>query len=100
MRTPDLRGANPDAFNFVCCRARGSACGAAQADGQFIPLDTPSAQATKFSENGDYLVSSIFAEGGTRWSRATGTEEVIQGMYILNGINNVGTVAERLPMAT
>lgn len=73
------------------------ACGTAQADGQFIPLDTPNAQATKFSENGDYLVSSIYAAGGTRWSRATGAEEIIQGMYILNGINNSGTVAGAAP---
>jgi len=73
------------------------ACGTAQADGQFIPLDTPLAQATKFSENGDYLVTSIFAAGGTRWSRATGMEEMIQGMYVLNGINNAGTVAGAAP---
>ena len=73
------------------------ACGTAQADGQFIPLTTPSAQATKFSENGDYLVASIFSAGGMRWSRATQTEELISGMYALNGINNAGTVAGAAP---
>ena len=72
------------------------AFGTAQAD--FIPLDTPNAQATKFSENGDYLVTFMYAQGGTRWSRATGMEEMIPGMYALNGINNAGTVSGSAPV--
>jgi hypothetical protein len=68
------------------------ACGTVQAEGQFIPLETPNAQAIKFSENGDYLAASVFG-GGMRWSRSSGTEEVISGMYVVSGINNAGTIA-------
>lgn len=66
--------------------------GAAHADGQFIPLQTPFAQATKFSQNGDYL-AILAGSGAARWTRATGAEELVPALPSVMGINNAGTLA-------
>jgi uncharacterized membrane protein len=68
-------------------------CGTAHATGSFIPLQTPTAQATKFSQNGEYLAAFLNGTGGVRWTRATGAEELVPGMVYSNGINNLGTVS-------
>jgi hypothetical protein len=61
-----------------------------------IELQTPNAQATKFSQNGEYLVASVFGAGGLRWDAASGTETLVPGMVYVNGINNLGTVSGAL----
>jgi hypothetical protein len=61
-----------------------------------IELQTPNAQATKFSQNGEYLVASVFGAGGLRWDATTGSETLVQGMVYANGINNLGTVSGAL----
>lgn len=61
-----------------------------------VELQTPNAQATKFSQNGEYLVASVFGAGGLRWDAATGTETLVSGMVYVNGINNLGTVSGAL----
>ncbi|HEY6942254.1 hypothetical protein [Dokdonella sp.] len=58
-----------------------------------IELTTPNAQATKFSQNGEYLVGSVFGAGGLRWTASTGSEDLVQDMVYVNGINNLGTVS-------
>lgn len=68
------------------------ACGTVRAEAQFIPLQTPDATATKFSENGDYLSAGVTYGEGMRWTRSTGAEELVS-MYVVNGINNAGTIA-------
>lgn len=70
-----------------------SAGGFAHAAGSVIELQTPQAQATKFSQNGQYLVASVFGAGGVRWTSATGVEEPLDNLVYVNGINNLGTVA-------
>lgn len=61
--------------------------------GSVTVLQTPNAQATKFSQNGQYLVAYIDGQGGLRWDAASGTEEVLSSLVYANGINNAGTVA-------
>ena len=56
-----------------------SAGGAADA-ASLIELSTPNAQATKFSQNGEYLVGSVFGAGGLRWTASTGAEDLVQDM--------------------
>jgi len=73
-------------------------CATAQAAGTFIPLQTASAQSTKFSQNGDYLVAFLSGTGGVRWTRATGAEDLVPGMDYSNGINNLGTVSGSIPL--
>ncbi|MBO9662663.1 hypothetical protein [Dokdonella sp.] len=73
------------------------ACASAQA-GEFIPLQTELGQATKFSQNGEYLSIFVNGSGGARWIRATGAEEPISGLNSLNGINNLGTVSGSVPV--
>ncbi|MEP7043799.1 MAG: hypothetical protein ABI843_12100 [Dokdonella sp.] len=69
-------------------------CGTAHATtGTVIELQTPNAQATKFSQNGEYLVAFLSGTGGVRWTSATGDEELVPGMVYSNGINNLGTVS-------
>lgn len=63
------------------------------ADPAVIVLQTPGAQATKFSQNGEYLVAYLQGAGGVRWTAATGTEEVLSNLVYANGINNLGTIA-------
>lgn len=72
--------------------------GSAQAAGTFIPLDTPFGQATKFSQNGEYLSIFVSQVGGSRWTRATGQEEFLSGLNYLNGINNAGTISGAVPV--
>ncbi|HEU4663805.1 MAG TPA: hypothetical protein VFS55_07230 [Dokdonella sp.] len=69
-----------------------SAAGSADA-ANLIELTTPNAQATKFSQNGEYLVCSVFGAGGLRWTASTGSEDLVQDMVYVNGINNLGTVS-------
>jgi len=69
-----------------------SAGGVADA-ASLIELSTPNAQATKFSQNGEYLVGSVFGAGGLRWTASTGAEDLVQDMVYVNGINNLGTVS-------
>lgn len=66
--------------------------GAAEA-ASVIELTTPNAQATKFSQNGEYLVASVFGAGGLRWTASTGAEDLVQDMVYANGINNLGTIS-------
>ena len=73
-------------------------CATAHAAGSFIPLQTVSAQATKFSQNGDYLAAFLSGTGGVRWTRATGAEDLVPGMDYSNGINNLGTVSGSVPL--
>ena len=75
-----------------------TACAAVQAQGTFIPLETPNAQATKISQNGDYLTAFVAGTGGMRWIRATGEEQLVQGMDYSNGVNNLGTVSGAIPV--
>ena len=58
-----------------------------------IELQTPNAQATKFSENGQYLVSSVFGQGGVLWTADSGVETPITALGSVMGINNQGVVA-------
>ncbi len=73
--------------------ALASAGSLAQAAGTVIELQTPNAQATKFSQNGEYLVASVFGAGGVRWTASTGSEEMLSSLVYANGINNLGTVS-------
>lgn len=73
------------------------ACGSVQA-GTFIPLQTPMGQAVKFSQNGDYLSIFVNQGVGTRWTRATGTEEPVPGLNVVNGLNNLGVIAGSAPL--
>lgn len=68
------------------------ACASAQA-GTFIPLQTPLGQAVKFSQNGEYLSIFVSQGSGARWTRSTGSEEVLSGLNYSNGINNLGVVS-------
>ena len=72
--------------------ALASAGGVAHA-ASLIELTTPNAQATKFSQNGEYLVASVFGAGGLRWTASTGAEDLVQDMVYANGINNAGTIS-------
>jgi len=67
--------------------------GLAHAAGTVIELQTPNAQATKFSQNGEYLVASVFGAGGVRWTASTGVEELLSSLVYANGVNNLGTVS-------
>ncbi len=68
-------------------------CGLAQAAGSVIVLQTPEAQATKLSQNGQYLAAFLNGTGGLRWDSATGTEEILASLVYVNGVNNLGTIA-------
>jgi len=70
-----------------------SAGGVARAGTSVIELQTPNAQATKFSENGKYLVASVFGNGGVLWTAADGVETPITALGSVMGVNNHGTVA-------
>jgi len=72
--------------------------GTARAEGTFIGLQTPSAQTTKISQNGEYLAAFVGGTGGVRWIRDTGEEQLVQGMDYSNGINNLGTVSGAIPV--
>ena len=72
--------------------ALASAGGVAHA-ASLIELTTPNAQATKFSQNGEYLVASVFGTGGLRWTASTGAEDLVQDMVYANGVNNAGTIS-------
>ncbi len=67
--------------------------GASVASPSITVLQTPGAQATKFSQNGDYLVAYVFGQGGLRWTAATGNEELLSELVYANGINNTGTLS-------
>jgi len=70
-----------------------SAGSLAHAVGSVTVLQTPNAQATKFSQNGEYLVGSVFGAGGVLWRASTGTEERLSDLVYVNGVNNLGTVS-------
>lgn len=72
--------------------------GAPAQAGTFVPLETPFGQATKFSQNGDYLAIFVSGAGGARWTRATGQEAFVSGLNYVNGINNAGTIAGSIPV--
>jgi len=72
-------------------------CGAAQASGTFIALQTPNATITKLSPNGAYAVGGTFLPAGFRWTAATGLEEELPELNVANGINNFGTIAGAVP---
>lgn len=67
--------------------------GAAHAAGSMTLLQTPNAQAIKFSQNGEYLSASTFGAGGVRWTASTGAEDILPDMVYVSGVNNLGTVA-------
>jgi hypothetical protein len=72
-------------------------CGAAQASGTFIALQTPNATITKISSNGAYAGGGTFDPAGFRWTASTGVEEVLPELNICNGINNSGTLSGSIP---
>jgi hypothetical protein len=67
--------------------------GVAHAAGSMTLLQTPNAQAIKFSQNGEYLSASVFGAGGVRWTASTGAEDILPDMVYASGVNNLGTVA-------
>jgi hypothetical protein len=66
---------------------------AAQAAGEFIPIETPSVQLTGVSPNGEYAVGAISYTAGFRWTASTGAEELLTGINSAQGINDAGTIA-------
>jgi hypothetical protein len=72
-------------------------CGAAQASGTFIAMQTPNATITKISSNGSYAGGGTFAPAGFRWTASTGLEEELPELNVANGINNSGTIAGAIP---
>ena len=72
-------------------------CGAAQASGTFIAMQTPNATITKISSNGAYAVGGTFEPAGFRWTASTGVEETLPELNVANGINNSGTIAGAIP---
>lgn len=73
--------------------ALASAGSTAHAAGSVTVLQTPNAQATKFSQNGEYLVGSMYGAGGVLWTASTGTETGLSDLVYANGVNNLGTVS-------
>ena len=66
---------------------------AAQAAGEFIPIETPSVQLTGVSPNGEYAVGAITYTAGFRWTASTGAEDLLTDINSAQGINDAGTIA-------
>ena len=72
-------------------------CGAAQASGTFIAMQTPNVTITKISSDGTYAVGGTYDPAAFRWTASTGLEEVLPELNIAMGINNSGTISGALP---
>lgn len=78
--------------------ALASASSLAHAAGSVIVLQTPLAQATKVSQNGEYVSAFVNGGDGVRWTASTGNEDVLAGLQDVNGVNNLGWVAGIAPV--
>ncbi len=83
---------------LLCTAVSFALCGLAHASGTFIPLQTAGVTLGKVSANGAYAVGSTLGGEGFRWTAATGTEEVLSGLDVALGINNLGTVSGAIPV--